>query len=60
MFSKLHYSKCVCASVLERKNLIASPFTSPEDTPGVGRGKVQVLKVLVLLKCVLISRWFVV
>ena len=26
------YVGCVCVSVLERKNLIASPFTSPSKT----------------------------
>ena len=50
----------MCA-VLGRKNLIASPFTSPLKTPLGWEEKWQVLEgVSFFLKCVLISRWFVV
>ena len=50
----------MCASVFERKNLIASPFTSPLKTPlGWEEEKCRYWKVF-FFKCVLISRWFVV
>ena len=61
MFSECTYCIVVCALVLERKNLIASPFTSPlKILLGWEEEKCRYWKVLVVLKCVLISRWFVV
>ena len=50
----------MCSSVLERKNLIASPFTSPLKTPlGWEEEKCRYWKVF-FFKCVLICRWLVV
>ena len=51
----------MCASVLECKNLIASPFTSPLKTLwGERKRNTSIGRCLFFLKCVLLSRRLVV